>query len=688
MMHASYIRMAGLLILSLPAIASVDVVSVRPSHGSPQPLGTLIDWTAQATDSNSGPLTFQFWVAPPRGSFALVKDFNVGTLASGVWTSASFAWYPAACRNVTQPTGVVAYTCQPLEGVYQIQVVVKDFTSGETASKTVRFQVTALVSGGSAPLAAPTANPLVALFSAPSCATGSFMRVSFQPQSGATPAQTTNWVACSPIHTTNFEIAGMYPNTAYHLIAQTRTGTHTVNSAPVSYTTGALPGDIAFPTFVVNVGPGPDTDTTDFVLLHNMVRFGNTTIYPNVATDLSGNILWYYSVTPAQSMVLSRPLQNGTMLTLQNGLAWSKVSERGQFLRQIDLAGNILLETNTGVLQKELQDLGAEDAQACDSVPRPAPVGSACLGFFHHDAIQTLPSGYTAAWVDIEKIFPPGTQGDTSGLPVDIVGDMIVVLDTNWQAIWYFDTFEHDNGPPQLDIDRAAVLGETCSLDQQGCPPLSLLGAGIAPAAKDWLHANSIYYWPQTGDIIWSSRNQDWVMRIDYNNGAGTGNILWRLGREGDFTFNNIGNDPWPWFSHQHEVGIEDNGTGVMSLFDNGDTRVSKPPLGLGSHCGPDDCDSRGMALTVDQANMQVTPVLSADLGVYSEADGSAQLLSDGNYFFLPAVVFVTPSKVVSQSLEIYPSAGTLTGPKVLNVQTTEEYRAWQMPNLYNPPIT
>ena len=123
--------------------------------------------------------------------------------------------------------------------------------------------------------------------------------------------------------------------------------------------------------------------------------------------------------------------------------------------------------------------------------------------------------------------------------------------------------------------------------------------------ANDWLHANSIYYWPTdtfggaSNDIIWSSRHQDWVMKIDYENGSpsATGEILWRMGNGGDFTW--VGPaDPWPWFSHQHEVGIEDNGAGVMTVFDNGNTRISPPPIGLGGSpgCLPYDCNSRGMA--------------------------------------------------------------------------------------------
>jgi hypothetical protein len=408
--------------------------------------------------------------------------------------------------------------------------------------------------------------------------------------------------------------------------------------------------------------------------------------------------MWfYYPSDPSNSNIVTRPLPDGTMLMIESGQAWNLLSQESQFLRQVDFAGHILRETNTGVIQQELLALGATDTGPCNTIPSPAPIGSACLGAFHHDLIQTLPNGYSAAFAEIEKIFPPGTQGDTSGLPVDIMGDMIVVLDANWQVVWYFDTFEHDSGPPQLDINRPAVLGETCVNGQVGCPPIFLLGAGIAPQAHDWLHANALYYWPQTKDILWSSRHQDWVMKIDYNDGAGTGNILWRMGPEGDFTFDNTFSDAWPWFSHQHEIGIENAGTGVMTLLDNGNTRVSPPTgpnsstgglPGLGTNCGPHDCNSRGMAINFDENTMQVTPVVSVDLGEFSTAMGSAQLLADGNYFFVAAIVVITDNDIQSYDIQVAPTTGADGWTPVLNVSGSEVYRDWLLPSLYEPPTT
>jgi hypothetical protein len=671
--------LVGLVALSAPVFATVTVVSLTPSHPSPQKIGTSVAWKALATDSNPGPLTFQFNVARPGGSLALVKDFNVGTLSAGTWTIQPFVWVP---------TGI--------EGPFQIQVVVKDFTSGETASATADFQVLPLVTAKHA-VVVKTANPLVALFSAPSCRAGSTMRVGFQEQSGSVPATTTNWAACHPPASMTFEIAGMYPQTAYSMHAETDTAGTITNGAAVSFTTGALPSNVPLPPFTVKVA-GSDS------AYPVMMQTGGGKIYANTATDLSGNIIWYYYPDSyGHGGILTRPLQNGFTLNYQDDIAWDPAVHSAQFMREVDLAGNVVRETNIGVLQQELLAMGAVDARPCNTIQRPAPVGSACIGTFHHDIIGTLPNGFTAALVDVEKIFPPGTQGDNSKYPVDIEGDMIVVLDQNWQVFWYWDVFDPasgGNGYPQLPITRRAILGETCGANQEGCPPMLLLGPGVAPLAHDWLHPNSLYYWPapqdgntQGGDIVVSVRHQDWVMKLDYQDGAGAGDILWRMGPPddlppSDFTFVNVFSDPWPWFSHQHDAGIENGGAGPMTLMDNGNTRVSQPPLGLGSGCGPYDCDNRGMAVTFSETAMQVTPVLSVDLGYYSEAEGSAQLLADGNYFFVSSIVPISLRNVVGYNMEVTPTPATGPANLMINIQGPNHYRGWQMPNLYNPPIT
>src|SRR5579884_1785864 len=165
----SWLCLTFLLVAThLPATATIQIVSMRPNLKPPQKLGTSVTWVVIASDTNPGPLTFQFNVAGPGASFEPVKDFNVGSLYSGNWVSLPFVWTPST-----------------FEGRYQVQVVVKDFATGETATKTYRYPINPVATTG--PAVTPTSNPLVALFSAPSCPAGTSMRVSFKPH-GATYA--------------------------------------------------------------------------------------------------------------------------------------------------------------------------------------------------------------------------------------------------------------------------------------------------------------------------------------------------------------------------------------------------------------------------------------------------------------------------------------------------------------------
>jgi arylsulfate sulfotransferase len=632
--------LAILILIPTALEATVSILSMTPSVASPQPLGTAVTWTVTAKDTGKGPLVFQFKTAYGQRSLSLARDFNVGTLASGTWTSPPFVWATIAG-----------------EGSYQIQAIAKDFGSGQTATLTASFQLTPLDTGGQAAVSR-TANPLVALFSAPSCAAGSQMRVSFVASAGS-PTYT-NWNNCQPPVSMNFYVAGMPASTTYSLNYQVNTG-GTITNGPTSlnFTTGALPTQITFPSYTLITPPGPQADTTDSTLLHAVESDLAGGEFLPLATDLNGNVTWYYASGDAAALM--RPLSGGLMLTLQDGKAWNPGIDFEQYLREIDLAGNIVRETNTGIVSQELLAMGVTDATPCNQVPKPPPVGTACLNHFHHEAME-LPNGYIALLGKIEKLFPIGTQGSTTGQPVDVLGDILMVLDTNWQVVWYFDEFQY------LNTNRADPLNDVCSNGPKSdCPPNVL-----ASAANDWTHTNCIYYMASSGDLMISVRDQDWLLKIDYNNGTGTGNILWTMGVDGDFSFQNTPNDPYPWFSHQHDAEFQTNG--VLTVFDNGNTRIAPPPIGLGSGY------SRGMALSVDETSMQVAPVLSESMGIYCEALGSAALLSNGNYFFQPGLP-------VTYDIQIFPTQGATTGLQVYNLEARGyNYRAWQMPNLYTAP--
>ncbi len=280
--------LAGILAV-VPAYATVTIQLFTPTPVPPQQIGTTITFVATATDTSPGPVAFQYNVTPPNGSLTMIRDFNMGTLSGGTWTGPAFAW---------DPTGI--------EGTYQVEVVAKDFVTGQIASRTIHYAVEPLVTGKT-PLVKSTANPLVALFSAPSCAAGSTMRVAFEVQAGGA-ASTTDWVGCHPPATMTFEVAGMYASTVYNMHAETKTNGKITNGPAIVYTTGALPTSVPFPTFSGNAG----TDTTNPVLLHTFITFGTGAVYPDVATDLNGKTIWYYYSNGVSHIdTMTRPLVGG-----------------------------------------------------------------------------------------------------------------------------------------------------------------------------------------------------------------------------------------------------------------------------------------------------------------------------------------------------------------------------------------
>ena len=389
------------------------------------------------------------------------------------------------------------------------------------------------------------------------------------------------------------------------------------------------------------MAPSAQTDSDQNILLNDSIALDTYAqglfYFPN-ATDLQGNVLWYYDAigTLAQSTdYFIRPIAGGTLLLIAADP--STVPVKGQILREIDLAGNTVRETNATRVSEQLGDLGM-------------------LGItdFDHDAIR-LPNGHTIVICAQEKVFPVGTQG--SATPIDLMGNALVDLDTNLQVAWAWSAYDH------LDTNRAAVLGEVCRQIESGCSPIYL-----APTAEDWLHGNSITYVPSSGDLLLSMRHQDWVVKVDYSNGAGSGAVLWRLGKDGSFNF--ISTDPYPWPSHQHDVEYELYGSTIMSMFDNGNTREAANPNVAE--------DSRGMVLQVDEAALTVTPILLQDLGLISNALGSAQRLDNGDYHFDAGFVY-QGSNQVSFHFEY-----SLNGAQNYLLETGDlAYRSYRMVSMY-----
>ena len=121
----------------------------------------------------------------------------------------------------------------------------------------------------------------------------------------------------------------------------------------------------------------------------------------------------------------------------------------------------------------------------------------------------------------------------------------------------------------------------------------------------DRLHANSVSWSPEDGDLVVSLRTQDWAIKINYANGTGNGRVVWKLGAGGSFKA--IANTPNPWFSQHHDVRYINDTT--LLVFDDGNTRQAKDP----------SADSRGQEWILNEQNMTATLVVNADMGNYSD---------------------------------------------------------------------
>jgi hypothetical protein len=272
-----------------------------------------------------------------------------------------------------------------------------------------------------------------------------------------------------------------------------------------------------------------------------------------------------------------------------------------------DLAGNPILQTNIPRINEQL-----------------VAKGYPTINDFNKHETRRLPNG-NLVMLGSRDVVSTKYQGGTQENPVDILGDMILLLDHNMQLIWAWDAFAHE------DLSRKATLNDICT-QGSGCPRFN---ANFSQA-NDWLHSNAVQL-TRDGNFLLSQRSQDFVIKVNYKNGQGDSSILWRMGPYGDFTITNppknTCGDPnvFPWFTHQHDAAFQAQSNGpqsslsVMTVFDNGSTRNEQ--------CGGGQ-NSRGMMMLVNEANHTITYQILADLGGSSGAWGSAAMLvaSDGIY--------------------------------------------------------
>ncbi len=347
-----------------------------------------------------------------------------------------------------------------------------------------------------------------------------------------------------------------------------------------------------------------------------------------VITDRDANPIWYYDTGVAQGYwpYTYKLMPNGHMI-----FSITQTVAQGTILREVDLAGNTVREMNAGVLAQKMQAVGFNFQ----------------IGGFHHDLIP-MDNGHLILLCNYYQPFTdlPGYPGVTK-----VLGDAAVDLDPDWNPVWAWSAFDH------LDVNR----------HPNGLP--------------DWTHGNAVVYSPNDGNLLLSMRHQSWVIKIDYNS-TGAGDVLWKLGYQGDFSLPT--DDPSEWFSFQHyRQPARAVPQMTLAIWDNGDNRVMN--TAMGRYAGLREAlrvipEPQFFRLMKAPRRRRCCGTICP--GLFSFFAGSINQLQNGNVEF----DLNAPSGAVPFAAQVQEVTHT-ADPQIVWQMTvpfpTYAYRAYRMPSLY-----
>jgi arylsulfate sulfotransferase len=513
--------------------------------------------------------------------------------------------------------------------------------------------------GGGPPrgLVAPTSNPQVALYSIQLPQPGS-VTVQFGPDTGYGLTTSPQHTPANGNNEVNIEVAGMRGSSTYHMQALvTLANGATYEDADHSFTTGPTPVTAIPPFGHVQVStpsgqtPQPGIELFDAIPGGEVVPGAGAPYTPGVAqafaTDTKGNVIWTYRYPGSANDIIYpiKPLPNGHFVVLisfcnctppfsaPNGPPPSEPAGTVNVIREVDLTGNTIRELSMSTLNQSLAAKGFRGLNLIN---------------FSHDVLP-LPNGHMVLLTTMTKQYTnlagyPGTN--------NVLGDVLVDVDQNYQPDWVWNSFDH------LDINRHPM----------GFP--------------DWTHGNALLYSADDQNLLLSQRHQNWIIKINFQNGTGTGNVIWRLGEGGDFKLVG-GTDPTDWFYAQHGPNyFSPNTTGVFNLgvFDDGNDRQFPAGVTCGSTGAPPCLYSTVPELQVDEKAMTATVLFHyiAPTSLYTFFGGNADLLANGNieadFCSAPGGAHVlnldptqTPAQIVWQAV----------------TPGYDQYRAFRLPSLY-----
>jgi len=482
-----------------------------------------------------------------------------------------------------------------------------------------------------------TSNPQVALYTITTQSAAKFT-VAFGPTTSY--GLNTSAASIPPSGATvGIYVAGMQANTVYHMQATvTFSDGRVVKDVDHTFQTGSF-SQAQVPTVTVQTASG-QTPQPGIEMVNSIDLQAQLAVY-----DLSGHLIWGY-IDPSlpltnASWLAPKLLPNGDLIAMiapnsTDVLTGLPPAGTPNLVREINLAGNLVKQITMDQLNSELAAANYDLS----------------LIFFSHD-ITVLPNGHWLVLANTMKSVV--LTGQTT--PTSVLGDAIVDLDENLEPVWVWNEFDH------LDANRR---------------PWSF---------PDWTHTNAVIYSPDDGDLLVSIRHQNWIVKVDYKDGQGTGNVLWHLGAGGDFKLIG-GTDPTDWAYAQHGISFTTQNTSGqfgLAVMDNGDDRAypgdNPDSLQTCGASGTPACYSTVPIFAIDEAAMTATLQFHQFVppALYNLWGGNAEQLENGDVEYDICGPVGTGSQVVEVTNQSNPQ--TVWTMNLSN--TNNAYRAYRMPSLY-----
>ena len=440
--------------------------------------------------------------------------------------------------------------------------------------------------------------------------------------------------------TVQLYVAGMVAQTMYHMRPQIALDDGaTLTGADQVCNSGVPPATVPM-TISTNGTPQPGIE-----MWNPLVEKGSTN--QAFATDLKGNVIWTYTYPHPQGDLIQgiQLMPNGNLLmtiSYLSSLTTAQPTTIFNEIREVDLAGNTVVSLTMDALNQKLAAGNFRDAQG----------NLYQLGSFHHDVLA-LPNGHMVALATYDREYSNLTGISGS---VDVIGDALVDLDQNFNPDWVWNTFDH------LDVNRHPMQ--------------------FSQSSPDWTHSNGMLYSTDDHNLLLSMRHQNWIIKINFLDGKGSGDVMWRLGEGGDFKL--VGaTDPTDWFYAQHGMNyFSANTTGVwrIGMMDNGNDRIFPSGQVICKPYSPQNaqCYSTMPVLEIDENAMTATMLTHYSPGPkdFSFFGGNAELLANGD---MEVDFCAAPAGALVQELD--PTGAQIVWQSYS--ANTGAYHVYRMPSLY-----